>query len=41
MSEAKSHHLPDTVREQDNEGNGLYVMAGFHNIHCLVSKKGL
>ncbi|KAI9814387.1 MAG: hypothetical protein M1827_003243 [Pycnora praestabilis] len=36
MSEAEAHNLASTFLEPDNEENGLYVMAGFHILHCLA-----
>lgn len=35
-SDREAHGLPETFPDPDTPGNGLYFMAGYHNLHCLA-----
>ncbi|KAJ8127812.1 hypothetical protein O1611_g5823 [Lasiodiplodia mahajangana] len=34
--EAQAHGLHDTADDPRTEGNSLYIIAGFHTMHCVV-----
>ncbi|OQE35430.1 hypothetical protein PENCOP_c013G00849 [Penicillium coprophilum] len=36
ISEARKHSLHDTAKDPLIPENGLYIVAGFHTMHCLV-----
>ncbi len=33
---AKEKHLPESREMPDDSSKGLYVLAGFHQLHCVV-----
>lgn len=35
-SDRAAHGLSETWPDPDTPGNGLYFMAGYHNLHCLA-----
>ncbi len=35
-SDREAYGLSDTWPDPDTPGNGLFFMAGYHNLHCLV-----
>jgi hypothetical protein len=37
-TEASAKMLPDSIQDPDAGDKVMYVLAGYHNLHCLVSQ---
>jgi hypothetical protein len=35
-TEASANKLPDSISDPDDGDKVMYVLAGYHNLHCLV-----